>query len=87
MRSELTTTELDPIDAYSRRNEFWQGVKATFPLVGGAAPFGLIFGAVAVSGGLSSQATAAMSAFVFAGSAQFVAAGLWRQGRGSASSS
>lgn len=76
MRNELTTTDLDPIDVHSRRSEFWQGVKATFPLVVGAAPFGLIFGAVAVNGGLSSQATAAMSAFVFAGSAQFVAAGL-----------
>jgi len=74
--------EFSQTRASSRRNEFWQGVKATFPLVVGAAPFGLIFGAVAVNGGLSPQATQAMSAFVFAGSAQFVAAGLMATGAG-----
>jgi 4-azaleucine resistance transporter AzlC len=52
------------------------GVRAIFPLVVGAIPFGIIFGAVAVTGGLSPAAAAAMSAFVFAGSSQFVAAGL-----------
>jgi hypothetical protein len=56
--------------------EFWRGVKATLPMVVGAIPFGIIFGAVAVNSGLSTWATAAMSAFVFAGSSQFVAAGL-----------
>jgi 4-azaleucine resistance transporter AzlC len=66
----------------ARRHEFWQGVRATFPLVVGAIPFGIIFGAVAVSGGLSAAATMGMSLFVFAGSAQFVAAGLVAAGAG-----
>ena len=66
----------------TRRTEFWQGVKATFPLVVGAIPFGIIFGALAVNSGLSVAATAAMSAFVFAGSSQFVAAGLVAGGAG-----
>jgi 4-azaleucine resistance transporter AzlC len=65
-----------------RRVEFWHGVKATLPMVVGAIPFGIIFGAVAVNSGLSAWATAAMSAFVFAGSSQFVAAGLVAGGAG-----
>ncbi|MCB0045627.1 MAG: AzlC family ABC transporter permease [Caldilineaceae bacterium] len=66
----------------NRAQEFRRGVRATFPLVVGAIPFGIIFGAVAVNGGLSPQATMAMSLFVFAGSAQFVAAGLAAAGAG-----
>lgn len=66
----------------TRRSECWAGARATFPLVVGAIPFGLIFGAVAVNSGLSTWATAAMSAFVFAGSSQFVAAGLVASGAG-----
>jgi 4-azaleucine resistance transporter AzlC len=61
---------------FSRKTEFWNGIKATFPLVVGAIPFGIIFGALAVTSGLSPVATVAMSAFVFAGSSQFIAAGL-----------
>lgn len=60
----------------AQRAQFWAGVRDTFPLLVGAFPFGLIFGAIAVTSGLSPAATAAMSAFVFAGSAQFIAVGL-----------
>ncbi len=66
----------------TRRSEFAAGVKDTLPLVLGAIPFGIIFGAVAVSGGLSPLATLSMSLFVFAGSAQFIGAGLAAQGIG-----
>ena len=66
--------------AYTRRGEFWEGAKATFPLVVGAIPFGIIFGALAVTSGLSPGAASAMSAIVFAGSAQFIAAGLVASG-------
>jgi len=66
----------------TRRGEFWAGLKATLPLVVGAIPFGIIFGAVAVNSGISAWATAGMSAFVFAGSSQFVAAGLVASGAG-----
>ncbi len=59
-----------------RRAEFLGGVKATIPLDIGGLPFGIIFGALAISAGLSPAATLAMSLFVFAGSAQFVAVGL-----------
>lgn len=67
-------------DEFSRRSEFWSGFKATFPLVVGAIPFGIIFGALAVNNGISTAGTLGMSAFVFAGSAQFIAAGLVASG-------
>lgn len=48
------------------------GVRAEIPIVIGVIPFGLIFGAVAVSGGLPPGLAQAMSSVVFAGSAQFI---------------
>lgn len=60
----------------SPATEFWAGCRAIFPLVVGAIPFGIIFGTLAASSGLSFGATLAMSAFVFAGSSQFIAIGL-----------
>ncbi len=68
----------------TRWSEFWAGVKDTFPLVVGAIPFGIIFGAVAVTNGLTPTGAMAMSAFVFAGSAQFIASGLVAGGAGTA---
>ena len=38
---------------HSKRTEFLNGAKATIPLEIGAAPFGIIFGALAVTAGLS----------------------------------
>ncbi len=58
------------------RSEFWAGVRDSFPLVLGAVPFGIIFGTLAESGGLSFGAALAFSAIVFAGSAQFIALGM-----------
>ena len=66
----------------TKRAEFWAGARATLPLVLGAIPFGIIFGALAVNSGISPAGTAAMSALVFAGSAQFIAAGLVAGGAG-----
>lgn len=80
---QADAAELNGIEgAQSRTQEFWGGVRATTPLVVGGIPFGIIFGAVAVTSGLTGEATAAMSALVFAGSAQFVAAGLVASGAG-----
>ena len=56
--------------------EFLAGARATIPLLIGAIPFALIFGTLAASSGLSFVGTIAMSAIVFAGSAQFIAVGL-----------
>lgn len=55
------------------RDEFWAGIRAELPIVFGVAPFGMIFGAVAVSAGLPASLAQAMSAVIFAGSAQFIA--------------
>lgn len=60
----------------SRRLEFAHGMRDTIPLLIGALPFGLLYGALAVNNGLSAAASMAMSAVVFAGSSQFVAVGL-----------
>lgn len=64
----------------SARTEFWTGVRDTIPLIIGGIPFGLIFGTLAAPSGLSFMGTLAMSAFVFAGSAQFIALGLLAAG-------
>lgn len=66
----------------SAAGEFWTGARDTLPLIVGAIPFGLIFGALGVASGLSFAGTLAMSAFVFAGSAQFIALGLLAAGTG-----
>ena len=58
----------------SPRSEFLAGCRGMIPLVVGSIPFGIIFGTL--SNDLSFGATLAMSAFVFAGSAQFIALGL-----------
>ena len=58
------------------RYEFLAGIKKTLPLLVGVFPFGIIFGALALASGLTPLATQAMSLFVFAGSAQFIAANL-----------
>jgi len=60
-----------------RAREFLIGINRTLPLLLGAFPFGLIYGALAVSSGFSLPATMAMSLFVFAGSSQFIAVGLY----------
>ena len=64
----------------SSRIEFFSGVKAELPILLGVIPFGMIYGALAVGAGLEKQAAQAMSAVVFAGSAQFVAAQLFGAG-------
>jgi 4-azaleucine resistance transporter AzlC len=65
-----------PNSPSTRRAEFLAGLRAILPLLIGGIPFAIIFGALAVGNGLSPLAAAAMSAIVFAGSAQFVAAGM-----------
>ena len=62
------------------RSEFLAGMRAVIPMVLGAIPFGLIYGAIAVQAGLSPAAAIGMSLFVFAGSSQFIGATLYGQG-------
>ena len=64
----------------SRRTIFLAGVKAELPILLGVIPFGMIYGVLALQAGLPHGAAQAMSAVVFAGSAQFMAVQLIRTG-------
>ncbi len=64
------------MDMYKRTSEFTGGAAGAVPLLLGTAPFGLIYGALAVASGISNGGAMALSLFVFAGSAQFIAVGL-----------
>lgn len=59
-----------------RRREFFHGVRAEAPILLGVAPFGMIFGALAMNVRISAAAAQAMSSVIFAGSAQFITAQL-----------
>lgn len=48
------------------------GIKAELPIALGVIPFGMIYGVLALSAGLPPPLAQAMSAIVFAGSAQFI---------------
>ncbi len=63
-----------------RRGEFLAGVRAELPILLGVVPFGLIFGALAVSAGVPALLAQGMSSIIFAGSAQFIGAGLMGDG-------
>jgi len=54
------------------RNEFFHGIKDELPILVGVIPFGMIYGILAISVGLSEAEAQAMSVIVFAGSAQFM---------------
>ncbi|WP_339487218.1 AzlC family ABC transporter permease [Pseudomonas sp. EL_65y_Pfl2_R95] len=66
----------------TRVQEFYQGVRDMLPMLLGAMPFGIIYGSLAATAGLSPWQTVAMSVFVFAGSAQFIAISLLGSGVG-----
>lgn len=59
-----------------RFKEFVAGARDTLPMLVGAAPFGMIFGTLVVTGPLALWHGQLMSLAVFAGSAQFIALGL-----------
>lgn len=59
-----------------RQVELWAGIKSELPIALGVIPFGLIYGVIALAAGLTPAQAQAMSAIVFAGSAQFIGAEL-----------
>jgi 4-azaleucine resistance transporter AzlC len=61
----------------ARRREFLGGMRDEAPILLGVAPFGVIYGALAIASGLSPAVSQAMSSVIFAGSAQFIAAQLF----------
>lgn len=58
------------------------GVRAALPIVFGYIPIGIAYGVVAAQAGLSTAEVVAMSLIVFAGSSQFIAAGMIGAGVG-----
>ena len=60
------------------------GMKRALPIVLGYVPIGFAYGVLAGKGGLSQANTLLMSLIVFAGSAQFIAVGLFAAGTGPA---
>jgi 4-azaleucine resistance transporter AzlC len=63
----------------SPRSEFFAGARAEIPILLGVIPFGIIFGALAVEAGLPALIAFSTSSLIFAGSAQFIAAQLFRE--------
>jgi len=53
-----------------------KGVRDELPILLGVFPFGMIFGALAISSGIAVPAAQAMSSVIFGGSSQFIAAQL-----------
>ena len=59
-----------------KQKEFFLGVTAMLPLLLGVVPFGLVFGVLGISSGLTETETILMSSIVFAGASQVVFAQL-----------
>jgi 4-azaleucine resistance transporter AzlC len=64
----------EPMTANSSKSEFWRGVRDEAPILLGVIPFGLIFGALALNAAIPAPAAQAMSAIIFAGASQILAA-------------
>jgi 4-azaleucine resistance transporter AzlC len=60
-------------------SDFWDGVRLSMPVVVAAAPFGLLFGAIAVDNGFSVFEASLMSALIFGGASQMVGIELFGQ--------
>jgi 4-azaleucine resistance transporter AzlC len=60
----------------NRTQAFYLGFRSVMPMLLGVAPFGVIYGVVALQSGIPLVAAMAMSSIVFAGSAQFLLAQL-----------
>lgn len=72
-------TDIDPTDRQSRAREALQGARACLPVTVAMAPFGMLFGALAVANGFSPAEATLMSATVFAGASQMVGIELFGQ--------
>lgn len=69
-----------PAAGAARAGEWWAGVRALAPMLLGVAPFGLIYGVLAVNAGMPAWLACAMSAIVFGGASQMILTQLWAAG-------
>ncbi|WP_205729204.1 AzlC family ABC transporter permease [Ferrimonas aestuarii] len=63
-----------------RAAPFWRGTLAMMPLNIAVIPWGILAGSFAIDAGLTNLESQAMSAILFAGSAQLVATGMFKSG-------
>lgn len=75
-------TDTLPTHQTSKREQFLKGSLAMVPLSIAVIPWGLLAGSFAIDAGLTSIESQALSAILFAGSAQLVATGMFKAGAG-----
>jgi len=76
-------TEVDaapPVEARTDRTSWQRGLSQAAPIILGYLPIGFAYGVLAEKAGLSPQSAVLMSALVYAGASQFIAAGLFAAG-------
>lgn len=78
----MSTTTLDTVTHDSRSRLFLQGTVAMLPLSIAVLPWGLLAGSFAIDAGMNMLESQALSAILFAGSAQLVATGMIKSGAG-----
>lgn len=76
----MSSSTLHPMQRTPAYREFVNGIRDQVPILLGVAPFGLIFGALAIASGVPPLEAQGFSLFVFAGSAQFIAVELISNG-------
>jgi 4-azaleucine resistance transporter AzlC len=76
----MSTISLNSVSQPHRRQRFLQGTIAMIPLSIAVIPWGLLAGSFAIEAGLTSWESQALSAILFAGSAQLVATGMLKAG-------
>ncbi|WP_165313509.1 AzlC family ABC transporter permease [Vibrio ziniensis] len=78
----MNSTALSKHAVDSNPRLFWQGTVAMLPLSVAVLPWGLLAGSFAIEAGLNPLESQALSAILFAGSAQLVATGMIKAGAG-----
>lgn len=77
-RNPITNADPMPDKAVtSSKYEFWLGVRDELPMMLGVIPFGLVFGVLGVTSGLTPLQTIMMSSILFGGASQVVFVQLW----------
>lgn len=66
-------------DTSSKSTQFWEGFAKGLPIMIASAPFGLLFGALAIDNGFSLFETVLMSAAIYGGASQMVGIELFGQ--------
>ncbi|MGB2320419.1 MAG: AzlC family ABC transporter permease [Candidatus Puniceispirillum sp.] len=80
MKPHITAIKPEPMHnkaITSPKDEFWHGVRDELPMMLGVIPFGLVFGVLGISSGLTPLQTILMSSILFGGASQVVFVQLW----------